>query len=54
MYHFKYVTKQELAPFKNEIIDLIHLVQDDVREHLPRLSFLFGFGLRIGFCGLTH
>lgn len=40
MYHFKYVTKQELAPFKKELIDLIHLVQDDVREHF---TFQFEF-----------
>lgn len=33
MYHFKYVTKAELAPFKKELIELIHLVQNDVREY---------------------
>lgn len=38
MFHFKYVSKKELAPFKQEIINLIHLVQDDVRE-----SFTFQF-----------
>ena len=32
MYHFKYVTKAELAPFKKELIELIHLVQNDVRD----------------------
>ena len=32
MYHFQYVTKAELKPFKKRVIELIHLVQDDVRN----------------------
>lgn len=40
MYHFKYVTKAELAPFKKELIELIHLVQNDVRDDF---TFQFEF-----------
>ena len=32
MYHFRYVTKNELKPIKNRVIKLIHLVQDEVRN----------------------
>ena len=32
MHDFKYVTKAELKPFKKRVIELIHLVQDDVRN----------------------
>ena len=32
MYHFQYVSKKEIAPLKKQIIELIGLVQDDVRE----------------------
>lgn len=32
MYHFKYVSKNEIAPTKNKIIELIRLVQNEVRE----------------------
>lgn len=32
MYHFQYVLKKEIAPLKNQIIELIGFVQDDVRE----------------------
>lgn len=33
MYHFQYVSKNELRPIKQQIIELIHLVQNDIREH---------------------
>ena len=32
MYHFKYVTKKEVAPKKKEAIELLHLVQKEVRD----------------------
>lgn len=32
MYHFQYVSKKEIAPVKKQVIELIGLVQDDVRE----------------------
>ena len=40
MYDFKYVTKKEASAEKNNIIALIHDVQDDVREEFT-LSFFF-------------
>lgn len=33
MYHFKYVSKNEIAPMKKEIIELIHHVQNEVRNY---------------------
>lgn len=32
MYHFQYVTKEQLAPAKQNLIDLIHFVQDEIRD----------------------
>ncbi len=32
MYHFQYVPKKQWAPFRDEIIELLHAVQDDLRE----------------------
>ncbi len=32
MYHFQYVPKKQWAPFRDEIIELLHVVQDDLRE----------------------
>lgn len=32
MYNFSYATKNELKPFKREIIELIHLVQNELRN----------------------
>lgn len=33
MYHFQYVSKKEIAPLKKQMIELIGLVQDEVRNH---------------------
>lgn len=33
MYHFQYVSKNEIAPLKNQVIELIGLVQDEIRNH---------------------
>ena len=41
MKHFEYVTKKEYGPIKEELIDLIRMVQDDVREHFTfRYDFI--------------
>ena len=41
MKHYEYVTKSEATPIKNELIDLIHLVQDEVREYFTfRYDFI--------------
>ncbi len=32
MYNFKYVTKKEIRPFRDELEELIHLVQDECRQ----------------------
>ena len=41
MKHFEYVTKKEFGPVKEELINLIKLVQDDVREHFTfRYDFI--------------
>lgn len=41
MYHYQYVTKKELAPVKNELIDLIHRVQNDLREQYFTFQYEF-------------
>ncbi len=33
MYHFQYVSKNEIAPLKNQVIELIGLVQDEIRKY---------------------
>lgn len=33
MYHFRYVSKNEIAPLKNQMIELIGLVQDEIRKY---------------------
>ena len=33
MYHFQYVSKNEIASLKNQVIELIGLVQDEIRNH---------------------
>ena len=33
MYHFQYVSKNEIAPLKNQVIELIGLVQDEISLH---------------------
>lgn len=41
MSNFKYVTKKEYQPVKNELIELINLVQDEVREYFTfRYDFI--------------
>lgn len=41
MSDFKYVTKKEYQPVKNELIELINLVQDEVREYFTfRYDFI--------------
>lgn len=32
MYHFQYVSKKEIAPLKKQLIELIGLVQDEIRD----------------------
>ena len=32
MYHFQYVPKKQWAPFRDEIIELLHAAQNDLRE----------------------
>jgi len=32
MYHFQYVSKNEIASLKNQVIELIGLVQDEIRN----------------------
>ena len=38
MYHFQYVAKKELKPVKKQLMELIHKVQDEVRD-----SFTFQY-----------
>ena len=38
MYHFQYVSKKELKPAKKQLMELIHKVQDEVRD-----SFTFQY-----------
>ena len=45
MYHFEYVTKRQAAPYKAELIEIIHSVQDEVRD-----DFTFQFT----FIGSSH
>lgn len=33
MYHFQYVSKKEIAPFKVQVIELVGLVQDELRKY---------------------
>lgn len=33
MYHFQYVSKNEIASLKNQVIELIGLVQDEIRNY---------------------
>ena len=40
MYHFKYVSKKEAAPYKAELIEILHQVQDYVRDDF---TFQFTF-----------
>ena len=40
MYHFEYVSKKEAAPYKAELIEILHQVQDYVREDF---TFQFTF-----------
>ena len=41
MSDFKYVTKKEYQPIKNELIELINLVQDEIREYFTfRYDFI--------------
>ena len=40
MYHFEYVTKKQSAPYKNELIEIITKVQDEVRD---QFTFQFTF-----------
>lgn len=32
MYHFQYVSRKEIAPLKKQVIELLGLVQDEIRE----------------------
>ena len=32
MYHFQYVTKKEIRPVRNQLEELLHLVQDEIRN----------------------
>ena len=40
MYHFKYVSKKEAAPYKADLIEILHQVQDYVRDDF---TFQFTF-----------
>ena len=41
MKEFEYVTKREYGPVKEDLVELIHLVQDEVREHFTfRYDFI--------------
>ena len=41
MKEFEYVSKREYGPVKEDLVDLIHLVQDEVREHFTfRYDFI--------------
>lgn len=40
MYHFRYVPKSEYAEAKRQVIELLHLVQDEVRD---RFTFRYDF-----------
>ena len=40
MYHFEYVSKETLKPFKNEIAKLIRMVQNDIRD---KFTFQYKF-----------
>lgn len=45
MHHFEYVSKKQAAPYKAELIEIIHRVQDEVRD-----DFTFQFA----FIGSSH
>lgn len=40
MHDFRYVSKSEYQPLKNDIIELLHEVQDEVRDHFT-FQFIF-------------
>ena len=41
MKEFEYVTKREYGPVKEDLVELIHLIQDEVREHFTfRYDFI--------------
>ncbi len=40
MYHFKYASKEEAAPCRKELVEIIRRVQDRVKEHF---TFRFDF-----------
>lgn len=40
MYHFKYVSKKEAAPYKADLIEILHQVQDYVRDDFT-FQFMF-------------
>ena len=41
MYNFKYVTKKEIRPFRNELEELIHLVQNECRQEYFTFQYCF-------------
>lgn len=51
MKEFEYVSKKEYGPVRDELIDLIHLVQDEVREYF---TFRYDFigSARRDHCGI--
>lgn len=46
MYHFQYVLKKQWAPFRDEIIELLHVVQDDLRKEFTFQYQLVGSASR--------
>ena len=46
MHHFQYVPKKQWAPFRNEIINLLHDVQNDLREKFTFQYQLIGSASR--------
>lgn len=42
MYNFQYVTRQQLSPVKNELIQIINIVQDQIRKDFTFQFFFVG------------
>ncbi len=40
MYHFQYVSRKEAAPYRSELIEIINMVQDEVRD---KFTFKYTF-----------
>ncbi|MBE6816672.1 MAG: hypothetical protein E7520_03090 [Ruminococcaceae bacterium] len=42
MYHYRYATKEELKPVKAELEEIVHRVQDEVRDYFTFSYYYIG------------